>query len=67
MLGSTAFPFFIFAKISRGKAAGSLPRIRSLRNTVIGNDVRIGRDAVVMPGVCRDYPPWRMRSRARQT
>ncbi|MFC5262130.1 CatB-related O-acetyltransferase [Kribbella qitaiheensis] len=51
MMGSTAFPFFIFGGTWFEKTAEILPRIRSRGNTVIGNDVWIGRDAVVMPGV----------------
>jgi acetyltransferase-like isoleucine patch superfamily enzyme len=33
------------------KTAEFLPRVRSRGNTVIGNDVWISREAVVMPGV----------------
>ena len=51
MLGSTAFPFFIFGGTWLEKTAEFLPRIHSRGNTVIGNDVWIGRDAVIMPGV----------------
>ena len=51
MLGSTAFPFFIFGGTWLEKTAEFLPRIRSRGDTVIGNDVWIGREAVVMPGV----------------
>jgi virginiamycin A acetyltransferase len=51
MMGSTAFPFFIFGGTWLEKLAEFLPKIRSRGNTVIGNDVWIGRDAVVMPGV----------------
>ena len=51
MLGSTAFPFFIFGGTWLEKTAEFLPRIRSRGNTVIGNDVWIGREAVIMPGV----------------
>jgi virginiamycin A acetyltransferase len=51
MMGSTAFPFFIFGGTWLEKTAEFLPRIPSRGNTVIGSDVWIGRDAVVMPGV----------------
>ena len=51
MLGSTAFPFFIFGGTWLEKTAEFLPRIHSRGNTVIGNDVWIGREAVIMPGV----------------
>ena len=51
MLGSTAFPFFIFGGTWLEKTAEFLPRIPSRGDTVIGNDVWIGREAVIMPGV----------------
>ena len=51
MLGSTAFPFFIFGGDWLERTADLLPRIPSRGDTVIGNDVWIGRDAMVMPGV----------------
>jgi virginiamycin A acetyltransferase len=51
MLGSTAFPFFIFGDDWLERTADLLPRIASRGDTVIGNDVWIGRDAVIMPGV----------------
>ena len=51
MLGSTAFPFFILGGPWLEKTAEFLPRIHSRGNTVIGNDVWIGREAVIMPGV----------------
>ena len=51
MLGSTAFPFFIFGGTWLEKTAEFLPKIHSRGNTVIGNDVWIGREAVIMPGV----------------
>jgi virginiamycin A acetyltransferase len=51
MLGSTTFPFFIFGGTWLEKTAEFLPRIHSRGNTVIGNDVWIGREAVIMPGV----------------
>lgn len=51
MLGSTAFPFFIFGGTWLDKTAGFLPSIPSRGDTVIGNDVWIGREAVIMPGV----------------
>ena len=51
ILGSTAFPFFVFGGTWLEKTAEFLPRIRSRGNTVIGNDVWIGREAVIMPGV----------------
>jgi hypothetical protein len=40
MMGSTAFPFFIFGGTWLEKTAEFLPRIRGRGNTVIGNDVR---------------------------
>jgi virginiamycin A acetyltransferase len=51
ILGSAAFPFFIFGGTWLEKSAEFLPRIRSRGDTVIGNDVWIGREAVIMPGV----------------
>jgi virginiamycin A acetyltransferase len=51
ILGSTAFPFFIFGGDWLQRTADLLPRIPSRGDTVIGNDVWIGRDAVIMPGV----------------
>ena len=51
MLGSTAFPFFIFGGEWLERTADLLPRIPSRGDTVIGNDVWIGRDAIIMPGV----------------
>ena len=51
IMGSTAFPFFIFGGTWLEKTADFLPMIRSRGNTVIGNDVWIGREAVIMPGV----------------
>ena len=51
ILGSTAFPFFIFGGDWLERTADLLPRIPSRGDTVIGNDVWIGRDAVIMPGV----------------
>jgi virginiamycin A acetyltransferase len=51
MLGSTAFPFFAFGGTWLEKSAGFLPMIASRGDTVIGNDVWIGREAVIMPGV----------------
>jgi virginiamycin A acetyltransferase len=51
MLGSTAFPFFIFGGDWFERSADLLPQIPSRGDTVIGNDVWIGRDAVIMPGV----------------
>jgi virginiamycin A acetyltransferase len=51
MIGSTAFPFFIFDGTWLEKTAEFLPGIHSRGNTVIGNDVWIGREAIVMPGV----------------
>jgi virginiamycin A acetyltransferase len=51
MLGSTAFPFFIFGGDWLERSADLLPRIPSRGDTVIGNDVWIGRDAMIMPGV----------------
>ena len=51
ILGSTAFPFFIFGGDWLELTADLLPRIASRGDTVIGNDVWIGRDAVIMPGV----------------
>lgn len=51
MLGSTTFPFFIFGGDWLERSADLLPRIPSRGDTVIGNDVWIGREATVMPGV----------------
>ena len=51
MLGSTAFPFFIFGGEWLERTADLLPRITSRGDTKIGNDVWIGRDAMIMPGV----------------
>ena len=51
MLGSTAFPFFIFGGDWLERSADLLPRIPSRGDTTIGNDVWIGRDAMIMPGV----------------
>jgi virginiamycin A acetyltransferase len=51
MLGSTAFPFFIFGGTWLERTAEFLPSIPSRGNTVIGNDVWIGREAMIMPGV----------------
>ena len=51
MLGSAAFPFFIFGGTWLEKTAEFLPRIPSRGDTIIGNDVWIGREAVIMPGV----------------
>lgn len=51
ILGSTAFPFFIFGGDWLERTADLLPRIPSRGDTVIGNDVWIGRDAMIMPGV----------------
>ena len=51
MLGSTAFPFFIFGGTWLAETADYLPEVPSRGDTVIGNDVWIGREAVIMPGV----------------
>jgi virginiamycin A acetyltransferase len=51
MLGPTTFPFFIFGGTWGEMTAEFLPMIPSRGDTVIGNDVWIGREAVVMPGV----------------
>jgi virginiamycin A acetyltransferase len=51
ILGSTAFPFFIFGGDWLERTADLLPSIASRGDTVVGNDVWIGRDAVIMPGV----------------
>ena len=51
MLGSTTFPFFIFGGTWLEETAEFLPKIHSRGNTVIGNDVWVGREAVIMPGV----------------
>jgi virginiamycin A acetyltransferase len=51
ILGSTAFPFFIFGGDWLERTADLLGRIVSRGDTAIGNDVWIGRDAMVMPGV----------------
>ena len=61
MLGSTTYPFFIFGGTWLEQTADLLPTIPSRGNTVIGNDVWVGRDAVIMPGVtigdARSLPP----------
>jgi virginiamycin A acetyltransferase len=51
IFGSTSFPFFIFGGTWLERTADMLPRVQSRGDTVIGNDVWIGRDAVIMPGV----------------
>jgi virginiamycin A acetyltransferase len=51
IFGSTAFPFFIFGGSWLQNTADFLPRIPSRGDTVIGNDVWIGREAMIMPGV----------------
>lgn len=51
ILGSTSFPFFIFGGTWLEQSAEYLPQIPTRGDTVIGNDVWIGRDAVIMPGV----------------
>src|SRR3979490_1166865 len=51
MFGSTTYPFFIFGGTWLERTADFLPKISSRGDTVIGNDVWIGRDAVIMPGV----------------
>ena len=51
ILGSTSFPFFVFGGDWLERTADLLPRIPSRGDTVIGNDVWIGRDAMIMPGV----------------
>jgi virginiamycin A acetyltransferase len=51
ILGSTAFPFFIFGGTWLERTAEFLPSIPSRGNIVIGNDVWIGREAMIMPGV----------------
>jgi virginiamycin A acetyltransferase len=51
MLGSTSFPFFVFGGDWLERTADLLPRIAGRGDTVIGNDVWIGRDAMIMPGV----------------
>ena len=58
MMGSTAFPFFIFGGTWLEKTAEFLPRIHSRGNTVIGNDVWIGRE----PSSCRVSPSAMARS-----
>ena len=50
MMGSTTFPLFIFGGTWLEMTAEFLPRIHSRDNTVIGNDVWIGWEAVVTPG-----------------
>jgi len=51
MMGSTASAEDAERETRLEKTAECLPRIHSRGNTVIGNDVWIGREAVVMPGV----------------
>jgi acetyltransferase-like isoleucine patch superfamily enzyme len=51
MPGNTAFPFFIFGGTWLDRTAEFLPQVPSRGDTVIGNDVWIGRDAMIMPGV----------------
>ena len=51
MLGSTTFPFFIFGGTWFERTAEFLPQVASRGDTVIGNDVWIGREAMIMPGV----------------
>jgi virginiamycin A acetyltransferase len=50
-LGSTTFPFFIFGGDWFERSADLLSQIPSRGDTVVGSDVWIGRDAVIMPGV----------------
>jgi virginiamycin A acetyltransferase len=51
ILGSTAFPFFIFGGDWLECTADLLPRIPSRGDTVIGNDVWIGMEAIILPGI----------------
>lgn len=51
LFGSTTFPFFVFGGTWLEKTADFLPDVPSRGDTVIGNDVWIGREAVIMPGV----------------
>src|ERR1700754_3992742 len=51
MLGSTTYPFFIFGGTWLERTGDLLPQVPSRGDTVIGNDVWIGYDAFVMPGV----------------
>jgi virginiamycin A acetyltransferase len=51
MMASTASAEDAEREMRLEKTAEPLPRIHSRGNTVIGNDVWIGREAVVMPGV----------------
>lgn len=49
--GLNGFPVLHLRRNMARKTAEFLPRIHSRGNTVIGNDVWIGREAVVMPDV----------------
>jgi virginiamycin A acetyltransferase len=51
MLGITTFPFFIFGGTWLERTAEFLPQVPSRGDTVIGHDVWIGREAMIMPGV----------------
>ena len=48
----TSYPFPIFGEIWAEKLKGVRLGACSKGDTVIGNDVWLGRDAVIMPGVC---------------
>ncbi|QER90511.1 CatB-related O-acetyltransferase [Streptomyces tendae] len=49
--GTTSYPFFIFGGSWLEKTADLLPSLPSKGDIVVGNDVWIGREAVIMPGV----------------
>lgn len=49
--GTTSYPFFIFGGSWLEKTADLLPNLPSKGDIVVGNDVWIGREAVIMPGV----------------
>jgi acetyltransferase-like isoleucine patch superfamily enzyme len=49
--GATSYPFFIFGGSWLEKTADLLPSLPSKGDIIVGNDVWIGREAVIMPGV----------------
>ncbi|WP_049652981.1 CatB-related O-acetyltransferase [Kitasatospora sp. MY 5-36] len=51
MIGSTTYPFFMFGGDWTARTVDALATVASRGDTVIGNDVWIGREAVIMPGV----------------
>lgn len=51
MVGSTTYPFFMFGGDWSQQTADVLQSVTSRGDTVVGNDVWIGREAVIMPGV----------------